>query len=1308
MELSHLLLKLFKMKKTLLLAIKFFSVCYLSAQVLSVSDSILYARYYKPFLNDNKFFISSFDGLGDNHFPEFKRDCSNLNGAITIGANAVWFGGTLGLNLSGSGINKLGIWDSGAIRGTHKEFKNRVTQMDGSSTLSSHSNGVAGIMMASGVLPNAKGMSNQANLKAWDFNNDRAEMLAAASGLLISNHSYANLAGWYNTGGIQYWLGDTTLNQDNDWKYGFYDSRTATWDSISYRFPYYLIVKAIGNDRGISVPQGTPHYFWDGFNWIYSSRIRNNVGPYDCIVTYGTSKNILSVGAVDVLPNGYVAPPLIMHSGSSWGPTDDGRIKPDLVAGTPSSVTPSSTHDSAYQSLGGTSIASGASSGSLLLLQEHYFNLKNRYMRSSTLKGLAIHTANRCKTTFGPNYESGWGLLNISKSVQVISDSNNNIVNEYSLNNNDTFNMMVYVNGVDTAKATICWIDPPSVVTAPAYNDTTPKLINDLDLRLLSLSNGQEYKPYILNPYNPSAAATNGDNFRDNVEQIYGMGLPQGFYNLRVTHKRNLQNNQAQEFSLLSSNFATTSSIITVSNSPTSNNNIYKGTNNAVLYKIDVSVLTSATALNELHFTSSGSYTASDISNFKIWYHNDSNFNSGTPQLLSTLTNNLGGGFHNITGLNKILNLGSSYIFITSDIPCASSANSIAINAISTSDIKFVWGSVSGTGFTSSIINIVSSDIGAIATPSTSICMGDAVTLIGIGASSYSWDNGILDAEAFVPTSTTSYKVIGTDDYGCDYDTTITIVVNSLPNVGILVNPSIHVCLGSNVTLSGTGASSYQWGGGITNATSFIPSKSPSNYFVIGLDSITGCQNVDSVSIYINSPIKVGASNFAMCAGDSVVLSASGGVSYLWSPSFSLSASVGSSVTATPQNTTTYILTGTDTSGCVTTDSISIFVFNSAPGNPSSFFSSNISNESFDLDWTPTANTVNYSIDVSTDPNFNNILTSYNGYSLTSTHTSISGLTAGTTYYARIKSVNSCFNSLYVVDTILLKPNPPLSLNHTSVNLNDFTANWSTSNGASSYLLDVSLNRNFTSLVAGYNSLLVTGTSKFVNGLAMFTKYYYRVKAVNLSGISSYSLVDSLNTLSLDVHLYLTAYLEGLYLGANTMVASPFSADGVSPTNIADTITVELHEDFPPFSLAYSTQALLETNGFSDVLFTGTGANGNNYYIVVKHRNSIVTWSAMPVSMSNAGVSYDFSSSPTQAAGDNMKDDGTGVLLFYSGDINQDGSVDFNDYPDIDIGSSNGDLGYLATDLNGDSSVDFNDYPLIDYNSSLGIIEMTP
>jgi hypothetical protein len=256
-----------------------------------------------------------------------------------------------------------------------------------------------------------------------------------------------------------------------------------------------------------------------------------------------------------------------MYTNSSWGPTDDGRIKPDVVTCTGSNSTPGSANDSAYQGLGGTSFACGAASGSLLLLQQHHFNLRNRYMKSSTLKGLVIHTANRCKTTFGPNYESGWGLINIAKSVQVLSDSNSNIVKEYTLNNNDTFNLMVYVNGVDTAKATICWTDPPAVVSAPAYNDTTPKLVNDIDMRLFSLANGQEYKPFILNPSNPSAAAINGDNFRDNVEQIYGLGLPQGFYNLRISHKRNLQNNQSQDFSLVSSNFVITPSVISVANS---------------------------------------------------------------------------------------------------------------------------------------------------------------------------------------------------------------------------------------------------------------------------------------------------------------------------------------------------------------------------------------------------------------------------------------------------------------------------------------------------------------------------------------------------------------------------------------------------------------------------------------------------------------------------------------------------------------------------------------------------------------------
>ena len=67
-----------------------------------------------------------------------------------------------------------------------------------------------------------------------------------------------------------------------------------------------------------------------------------------------------------------------------------------------------------------------------------------------------------------------------------------------------------------------------------------------------------------------------------------------------------------------------------------------------------------------------------------------------------------------------------------------------------------------------------------------------------------------------------------------------------------------------------------------------------------------------------------------------------------------------------------------------------------------------------------------------------------------------------------------------------------------------------------------------------------------------------------------------------------------------------------------------------------------------------------------------------------------------------------GLHLIYSGDINQDGAVDFNDYPNLDISSSNGVLGYDSNDLNGDASVDFNDYPILDINSSNGVLSVTP
>ena len=230
--------------------------------------------------------------------------------------------------------------------------------------------------------------------------------------------------------------------------------------------------------------------------------------------------------------------------------------------------------------------------------------------------------------------------------------------------------------------------------------------------------------------------------------------------------------------------------------------------------------------------------------------------------------------------------------------------------------------------------------------------------------------------------------------------------------------------------------------------------------------------------------------------------------------------------------------------------------------------------------------------------------------------------------------------------------------------------------------LDNSIANTITGLVAGNTSL----------------------SAASLNG--NFTISDTTTIPPSSVNLSLTAYLQGLYLGSGLMTASPFNADGISPTNLADTIIVELNNT-ATLATSYSNTATISTSGVCNTVFPAA-ASGNSYYIVIRHRNSIATWSANPVLMNPAGTSFNFSSAASQSFGGNLMNDGTGIFMIFTGDINQDGSVDFNDYPNLDIASSSGVLGYDSNDLNGDASVDFNDYPLIDINSSNGIISITP
>ena len=490
----------------------------------------------------------------------YDATCSVVRAAQTTRTTSLYAGGSLGVALSGSTLtDKLAIWDGGKVRSTHVEFRNgtgsRVRQIDTPDSLDSHATHVSGIMMAGGVNPQVKGMAFATNLRAYDFNNDVAEMTAAASNLLVSNHSYGAFAGWVLNGDRTTttkweWWGDTTISNTEDYKFGVYNSSSRAWDQIAQNAPYYLIVKSAGNNHGQNGPSvGQPYYL--GSSKTISTLPRAKQDGYDQVSTSGTAKNILTVGAISALSYGYnQATDLSLADFSNWGPTDDGRIKPDIVGVGVSVLSSSSENDSAYVNYSGTSMSSPNVAGTVLLLQELFSQRNNgRFMRASTLKGLVLHTADEAGTSPGPDYRFGWGLLNAERAGRAILNTDQNyLIDERTLTQGNTYTLPIVASGRGPLTVTICWTDPAGTATS-ALNDRTPRLVNDLDVRI---SDGKTTtQPWILDPANPANPATQGDNIRDNVEQVLiANPIPGKSYTLTINHKGTLSGTK-QDYALL-------------------------------------------------------------------------------------------------------------------------------------------------------------------------------------------------------------------------------------------------------------------------------------------------------------------------------------------------------------------------------------------------------------------------------------------------------------------------------------------------------------------------------------------------------------------------------------------------------------------------------------------------------------------------------------------------------------------------------------------------------------------------------------
>lgn len=497
----------------------------------------------------------------------------NEEAAISTGADSL----RAGPPYSATGLGVLvGVWDGGAVRPTHREFGDRVDPVDGASP-NYHATHVGGTIGAVGVVEAARGMAPAVALESYDWTDDTAEMAGraavdagSADVVRLSNHSYGFITGWaegnFSGNSGWHWFGSDHGTVREDERFGQYTTEARSWDEICRAAPYFLPFKAAGNDRDDGKPAtGETYYYFDPASGWTAEKYDEAFSPFadgydeggfDTIGDAGIAKNVITVGAVDDAVAGGTRDPsqAAMSSFSGWGPTDDGRIKPDLVANGVALYSTHSASDSSYATLSGTSMATPNAAGTAALLQEiHARQSGGNFARASTLKALLLHTADDLGTP-GPDFSYGWGLVDAVGAADVIlrhfeSPGAQTLTVDVLAGADARREVVVRRDGPGPLRATLVWTDPagPAVdgLDAPA-----PVLVHDLDLRIVG-PGGTVYRPFVLDPADPALAATTGDNDRDNVEQVLvPPDAPPGDYRIEVSVEGDL-GAEGQGFSLV-------------------------------------------------------------------------------------------------------------------------------------------------------------------------------------------------------------------------------------------------------------------------------------------------------------------------------------------------------------------------------------------------------------------------------------------------------------------------------------------------------------------------------------------------------------------------------------------------------------------------------------------------------------------------------------------------------------------------------------------------------------------------------------
>ncbi len=394
----------------------------------------------------------------------------------------------------------------------------------------SHATHVAGTLSGSGAgNSSARGMAPAAAVWSYDYFGDPvAEHVAARKdrGIAVANNSWGYLAGWqanYYSDGYWVWFGGAANQSDPD--FGGYSSLTRNWDRLVYDTDL-VVVKSAGNDRNEDGAAGRAHRHYGDSTTLYYDH-HDADGDYRSIGQIATAKNVITVGAVD-------------HAGamtaySAWGPTSDGRLKPDVVA--KGQDVYSTYLGGGYTSLNGTSMASPTVSGAIALLLERYRKVTGSVTPppAQLIRALVANTAADLGTP-GPDYAYGWGLLDAQAALKVIdADSGAGrrfITGSLAQGIAQHYDIEVGANA-GSLRISLAWTDPPGSPAAAAA------LVNDLDIRLISPAGTVHYPYSLAGLRDPAAPATAlGPNTVDNLEQVLVASPQAGLWRVEVIGSR--------------------------------------------------------------------------------------------------------------------------------------------------------------------------------------------------------------------------------------------------------------------------------------------------------------------------------------------------------------------------------------------------------------------------------------------------------------------------------------------------------------------------------------------------------------------------------------------------------------------------------------------------------------------------------------------------------------------------------------------------------------------------------------------------